>query len=266
FLGRDPAAAERWLRLSLQLFEQNGDRTGVGRATASMGTVLFLRGELAPARATLENALSVAESAQDQWGQGMCRTYLGLAATRGGDRPEADRQFRAALEMLRPLGDITMLTFALAGLALNYGASERRRAVRLAAAATGIRHWIGGDFAPMMTEAIAGLRAVAAQELGADAAREEWEAGQSVGPDEALLLALPGSARTPRSRDSVLSGRELEIAGLVAEGLPNGAIADRLHLSTRTVENHVFHMLGKLGLDNRTQLATWLVAQQGISR
>jgi len=53
-----------------------------------------------------------------------------------------------------------------------------------------------------------------------------------------------------------LSGRELEVAGLVAEGLSNKAIASHLHLSARTVERHVRHVLTKVGLDNRTQLAT----------
>jgi DNA-binding NarL/FixJ family response regulator len=54
-----------------------------------------------------------------------------------------------------------------------------------------------------------------------------------------------------------LSGRELEVAGLVADGLSNKAIATRLHLSVRTVESHVRHVLAKVGLGNRTQLATW---------
>ena len=43
----------------------------------------------------------------------------------------------------------------------------------------------------------------------------------------------------------------------MAEGLANKAIAARLHLSVRTVESHVRHVLAKVGLDNRTQLATW---------
>jgi non-specific serine/threonine protein kinase len=54
-----------------------------------------------------------------------------------------------------------------------------------------------------------------------------------------------------------LSAREREVARLVAEGLANKAIAARLHLSARTVEVHVRHALVKLGLENRTQLATW---------
>jgi DNA-binding NarL/FixJ family response regulator len=54
-----------------------------------------------------------------------------------------------------------------------------------------------------------------------------------------------------------LSARELEVAGLVAEGLSNKAIAARLYLSVRTVESHVRHALAKVGLQNRTQLATW---------
>jgi DNA-binding NarL/FixJ family response regulator len=60
-----------------------------------------------------------------------------------------------------------------------------------------------------------------------------------------------------------LSAREREVAGLVADGLANKTIAARLHLSVRTVEVHVRHILAKLGLDNRTQLATWARGRLG---
>jgi DNA-binding NarL/FixJ family response regulator len=54
-----------------------------------------------------------------------------------------------------------------------------------------------------------------------------------------------------------LSRREHQVAQLVARGLTNRQIAEELFLSERTVENHVQHILAKLGLRNRTQIATW---------
>jgi DNA-binding NarL/FixJ family response regulator len=57
---------------------------------------------------------------------------------------------------------------------------------------------------------------------------------------------------------STLSRREEEIAGLVERGLTNRRIAELLHLSERTAENRVEHILTKLGLQNRSQVATWV--------
>ena len=54
-----------------------------------------------------------------------------------------------------------------------------------------------------------------------------------------------------------LSARELEVAGLVAEGLTNRQIAARLVLSERTAQNHVQHILTKLGFTTRSQIAAW---------
>jgi DNA-binding CsgD family transcriptional regulator len=58
-----------------------------------------------------------------------------------------------------------------------------------------------------------------------------------------------------------LTTREREIASLVAAGLSNRAIADRLVISERTAQNHVQHILGKLGFANRAQIAAWASRQ-----
>jgi DNA-binding NarL/FixJ family response regulator len=50
----------------------------------------------------------------------------------------------------------------------------------------------------------------------------------------------------------------LEIARLVGDGLSNPAIASALFISVATVETHVSHILVKLGLDSRVQLASWI--------
>ena len=47
------------------------------------------------------------------------------------------------------------------------------------------------------------------------------------------------------------------MAGLVAEGLTNREIATRLFVSERTAQNHVQHILTKLGVANRSQVAVW---------
>ena len=57
----------------------------------------------------------------------------------------------------------------------------------------------------------------------------------------------------------VLSPRETEIARLVGRGLTNRQIAATAHISERTVETHVQHVLAKLGLTGRTQIAAWVV-------
>ena len=54
-----------------------------------------------------------------------------------------------------------------------------------------------------------------------------------------------------------LTRREREVADLVAKGLTNRELAERLVIAERTAENHVQHILIKLGLSNRSQLAVW---------
>ena len=66
-----------------------------------------------------------------------------------------------------------------------------------------------------------------------------------------LTAALGGSPAGPLTR------REREIARLIARGLTNRQIAAALHISERTAENHVQHILTKLGLHTRTQIAAW---------
>ena len=63
-----------------------------------------------------------------------------------------------------------------------------------------------------------------------------------------------------------LSGREIEIIELVAEGLTNQEIADRLTISKRTVDNHVSNVFTKTGSKNRVALLNWAMDNGKICR
>ncbi|MGZ3554180.1 MAG: response regulator transcription factor, partial [Vulcanimicrobiaceae bacterium] len=58
---------------------------------------------------------------------------------------------------------------------------------------------------------------------------------------------------------STLSDRELEVVRLVAEGLSNKEISARLSLSDKTVKNHISHILAKMNLTARTQVAVYAI-------
>jgi DNA-binding NarL/FixJ family response regulator len=62
-----------------------------------------------------------------------------------------------------------------------------------------------------------------------------------------------GKFETPAS----LSDRELEILDLVANGLTNQEISEKLEISKRTVDNHISNILTKTKTDNRVELVRW---------
>jgi DNA-binding CsgD family transcriptional regulator len=121
--------------------------------------------------------------------------------------------------------------------------------VELAAALT--RRQAPGD----RDEALAALAAAAREaEQLAMAPFTEW-----IEQLQAQLSAAPAG-------DSPLSPRELEVARLVGRGLTNKQIGHTLYVSERTAENHVQHILAKLGLRNRSQIAVWASGEHDASR
>lgn len=62
------------------------------------------------------------------------------------------------------------------------------------------------------------------------------------------------------AHENPLTSRQTEIASMVARGMSNRQIAERLVVSVRTVESHVERSLVRLGFHTRTELASWYVA------
>jgi non-specific serine/threonine protein kinase len=89
--------------------------------------------------------------------------------------------------------------------------------------------------------------------------------GRRMPLEDAVTAALSDAPERPWRAGSgpELTRREAEVAVLVASGLTNRQIAARLYVSVRTVDVHVDHIFGKLGLSTRSQLTAW-AHQQGL--
>jgi DNA-binding CsgD family transcriptional regulator len=248
----DPARADLEAAIALHRRANNG--VGEGMALATLGLTFLITREPARAHELLEQALAIHTAAGYPWGEGQARLYLAVALE-ATDQQAAARHYRRAVECFQHYRDTNLAANALIGQAGLIAQRNPAVALRVTAAAVSVRVRVHGNFPGFFGERMQRIRARCEAALGTDADRI-WAEGSRLGIDEAIGLAFGGSRPRPPA-PAGLSARELEVVGLVAEGLPNKAIAAQLHLSVRTVESHVRHVLAKAGLSNRTQIATW---------
>jgi DNA-binding NarL/FixJ family response regulator len=87
--------------------------------------------------------------------------------------------------------------------------------------------------------------------------------GEAVISPEMLARLLPRLGGTGRVGAATLTEREREILGLIAQGLSNAAIAERLVVSVNTVRNHVANLLAKLGARSKLE-ALSIAIREGL--
>ncbi|MCU1398964.1 MAG: LuxR family transcriptional regulator [Acidimicrobiales bacterium] len=131
----------------------------------------------------------------------------------------------------------------------------------LARADESVTRWLEGSMRVCLAQALlaAGRRSDAlAEATRAVEVLERWP-GWRRDRAEALLARLAGS--TVRSIGQ-LTTRENEVALLIADGLTNGQLAERLFISPKTAAVHVSNILAKLGLSSRTEIAAWAIRRE----
>jgi DNA-binding NarL/FixJ family response regulator len=108
------------------------------------------------------------------------------------------------------------------------------------------------------------LESGAADPAEVEVVRSHWTRMEAVRPLRLLEVAYPIAkhrGRKAKERKHALSQTERMVALLVAEGLTNKEIAERLFISYRTVDSHVSHSLSKLGFNSRVQLAGFAMSE-----
>jgi DNA-binding CsgD family transcriptional regulator len=133
-------------------------------------------------------------------------------------------------------------------------------AVRLAGAADGMRAARNASQWPSDRRRLASWLPEVRRRLKGSFYTMAWQAGRLLNAEQALTLArsaVQPAATAPRRQLDVLTRRERDVLALLAGALSNQAIATELNISLATTRTHVDHILVKLGLHSRTQLAVW---------
>jgi DNA-binding CsgD family transcriptional regulator len=246
-----------------------------------------LQGELAVAHTLFEEAVTLYRGLGNRQGIAVSLSNLGNVALEQGDLAASRALAKESLVLATEIGDrerVAIALAALAGVAAAHGAPAV--ALRLAGGALSIREALGKSSPTSWRTRFDRWLEPARRALSAEARAAAEAAGRALTLDEAIEYALAADEPTTDALTltlveasgagaviggelpddapseqalSVLTPRELEVAALVARGLTNRQIADALVISPTTATSHVKHILARLELDSRVQIAIWAI-------
>jgi predicted ATPase/DNA-binding CsgD family transcriptional regulator len=295
---RDYLATRAMLEESLALGRELDDPLGVARRLRSLALVAVAQGDLDEAERLCERSVCLFRSHGDQYGLGLALAFLGMTLQLAGDTGRAEPCVSEALALNRSNGSITASIYSLGsmsygaiaardmaslrahtvevvgllrqlggnledpgwlwwtGVALASGEGRYRSALRLAGAADASARRDGLQLHEQLRRQVQPWLERARAEVGPARAYQLIVDGARLSSQELMDEAL---REVDHGRSSPLSARELEVAHLVGAGLTNREIAERLIISTRTVESHVEHIKAKLGFGRRARIVAWAV-------
>ncbi len=136
---------------------------------------------------------------------------------------------------------------------------EDERTLRLGAAANRISSELSLVDDPWATRFTEESLLRSRSRLGARKSEEAWGQGLAMSLNQAIDYALGDREPEQVVDPGPLSRRQREVAMLVAAGLTNREIAERLFIAERSAEGHVERIRNRLGVRSRTEVATWAV-------
>jgi DNA-binding CsgD family transcriptional regulator len=250
---------------ALSILRGAADHKGVAAALLFAGLAPQFSGELDAALARFAECVVRSEELGLTTLRARALQLLGIARLQTGDIAGGRAALAEGVPVVVESGDRFGIVVGLGGLVILAAATGRPR---LALQLVGVRDEYArtNEVAPprplrdLADEYLAPVRAAAggtAETLHAQ--------GRRMSLEDAVTAALSEAPERPwrAGAGPELTRREAEVAVLVASGLTNRQIAVRLYLSVRTVDVHVDHIFGKLGLSTRSQLTAW-AHQQGL--
>jgi predicted ATPase/DNA-binding CsgD family transcriptional regulator/transcriptional regulator with XRE-family HTH domain len=265
---------------SLALHRELGDLHSVAITLNNLGEVSLAQHDHPRALAFFEESLRLAQALEGKYLRAAVLANLGDVAYERGDYRRAVTHYLESLQLREELDDKPGIAECLEGLAGVAIAPGQRAeddtyildAVRLFGAAAALRESSGASLSPSEQPGYA--RTVAAARSRLDAARfvRAWAEGQAMPIERAIasarepLLILEPTVESPEKEavslpaepgllPADLTPREIEVLRLVAQGLTDAEVAERLVVSRRTVSSHLSSIYSKLQVTSRTAAA-----------
>ncbi len=277
FARGDQVTMRARLEESLMLYRELDDKNGIAFYSWISGWVALSRGDTVTAYALIEQSLALFRDMGDRWHAIWPISSLGRIKARQGDFAAAHALYEESLAEACALGDNWLIAFCLEGLAGVVAAQgEGAWAARLWGAAEFFRESSGIPLTPLERVDYEPSIAAVRTRLGEQTFAAAWTEGR--GMTLGQVLAAPGrvevSTPTPAGQPSTSNGkpfptypagltaREVDVLRLVAQGLSDAQVAEKLVISPRTVNSHLTSIYNKLGVDSRAAATRFAVKHQ----
>ncbi|HVF99500.1 MAG TPA: tetratricopeptide repeat protein [Chloroflexia bacterium] len=295
----DQEAARAYYEESLQIRRELKDRRGIAMMLVNLGELARGEGDYDTAQGLYEEGLAIARELGDKWGVGMVLHNLGHVAYHRQKYGQALDLFTQSMSIFYEMRNKRDIAYCLAALGGVYAAQRLpERAAILFSAAQSLSNTISAHLDPADLIEYQRNLATARSQMSIEGWERAWRQGQRMTLDEAVAYGLeraqqvkataplspllttplqtmntgpiPNLPSAPLNTATLntgqlgehpagLSEREVEVLRLVATGLTDGQVADKLMISPRTVNRHLSSIYSKLNVTSRTAATRWAV-------
>jgi predicted ATPase/DNA-binding NarL/FixJ family response regulator len=258
-------ASADWHRKAEAGFRKAGNPQGVAWAQQDLGLLARDRGNLGGAAELLLASLRDFRELDYPWAVAWSAWGLGTTLTAQGRPQEAQPLLAEALRIYTDINDSRGVAQCLDALA--HVASEQAHyetAARLIGAAAALRMRVAARAPDTEQARNSAVEQAVAQALGPHDTDRLLHAGRTMPAQQAADLALAVASGTApgdpdRPQQVPLTPRERQVAALVASGRTNRQIGRVLGISEKTAEVHLHHVMSKLDVRSRAEVAAWAV-------
>ncbi|MFL5652582.1 MAG: protein kinase domain-containing protein [Ktedonobacteraceae bacterium] len=271
YLGRvfikrgDQTVARSLLEEAVELCKEMGNKWGVAYGLRLLGQLAFEQGNAATARSLLEESLVLHREVGDRRSLALSILFLANVVAFQGQATVAQRLYEESLAIAGMLNHAGIIASCLEGLGAVVVSQQPAWAARLWGKAENLRITAGIEMPAVMRAYYEDMVASAHAQLGENAFATAWAEGRMMTLEQVIAIREPvmvseqlaGKPPSILTRNvhpiypAGLTTREVEVLRLVAQGLTDVQIAERLVISRRTINTHLTSIYKKLGVESR---------------